>query len=193
MFLTLNNGVGIQISSEISNLHGRLVNLPSRLRTSLKLVHVILERAKAVNVHVPMLHAYIFVNVVEIVSELYITVVLNFCFCRWNERHAFFQFYIHQLVLLVYCSVTNDKNVSISSTNWQDNLMQLLVIKMPYFRIIALHSLGFLIKMRGRMTSYDERFWRYYNFPKNVKMSSIIHENDIITSGNLKKCLINYI
>ena len=82
MFLTLNNGVGIQISSEISNLHGRLVNLPSRLRTSLKLVHVILERAKAVNVHVPMLHAYIFVNVVEIVSELYITVVLNFCFCR---------------------------------------------------------------------------------------------------------------
>ena len=82
MFLTLNNGVGIQISSEISNLHGRLVNLPSRLRTSLKLVHVIPERAKAVNVHVPMLHAYIFVNVVEIVSELYVTVVLNFCFCR---------------------------------------------------------------------------------------------------------------
>ena len=82
MFLTLNNGVGIQISSEISNLHGRLVNLPSRLRTSLILVHVIPERAKAVNVHVPMLHAYIFVNVVEIVSELYVTVVLNFCFCR---------------------------------------------------------------------------------------------------------------
>ena len=82
MFLTLNNGVGIQISSEISNLHGRLVNLPSRLRTSLKLAHVRLKRAKAVNVHVPMLHAYTFVNVVEVVSELYITVVLNFCVCR---------------------------------------------------------------------------------------------------------------
>ena len=82
MFLTLNNGVGIQISREIFNLHGRLVNLPSRLRTSLKLAHVRLKSAKAVNVHVPMLHAYTFVNVVEVVSELYITSVLNFCVCR---------------------------------------------------------------------------------------------------------------
>ena len=150
MFLTLNNGVGIQISREISNLHGRLVNLLSRLRTSLKLVHVRLESANAVNVHVPMLHAYTFVNAVEVVSELYITVVLNFCVCRWNERHAFFQFYMHQLVLLVYCSAINNKNVSISSPNWQDNFVQLLVIKMLYFNIIALHNLGFLIKMRGR-------------------------------------------
>ena len=156
MFLILNNGVGIQISSEISYLHGRLVNLLSRWRTSLKLAHVRLESAKAVNVHVPILHAYTFVNVVEFVSELYITAVLNFCFCRWNERHAFFQFYIQQLVLLVYCSAINNKNVSISSPNWQDNFMQLLVIKMLYFNIIALHILGFLINMRCRTTSCNK-------------------------------------
>ena len=40
------------------------------------------ESPKAVNVHVPMLHAYTCVNVVEVASELYITVVLNSCFCR---------------------------------------------------------------------------------------------------------------
>ena len=31
------------------------------------------------------------------VSELYITVALNFCFCRQTERHAFFYIYIQQL------------------------------------------------------------------------------------------------
>ena len=48
----------------------------------IKLVHGRLESAKAVNVHVPMLHAYPCADAVEVVSELYITVVLNFCFCR---------------------------------------------------------------------------------------------------------------
>ena len=80
--LILSNGAGKQILREISNLYERIVSLPSRLRISLKLVHVRLESAKAVNVHVPMMYAYPYADVVEVVSELYITVVLNFCFCR---------------------------------------------------------------------------------------------------------------
>ena len=75
--LILSNGVGKQILKEISNLYERIVSLPSRLRISLKLVHVRLESAKAVNLYVPMLHAYPCVNVVEVVSELFITVVLK--------------------------------------------------------------------------------------------------------------------
>ena len=75
--LILSNGVGKQILREISNLYERIVSLPSRLRISLKLVHVRLESAKAVNLYVPMLHAYPCVNVVEVVSELFITVVLK--------------------------------------------------------------------------------------------------------------------
>ena len=75
--LILSNGVGKQILREISNLYERIVSLPSRLRISLKLVHVRLESAKAVNLYVPMLHAYSCVNVVEVVSELFITVVLK--------------------------------------------------------------------------------------------------------------------
>ena len=38
--------------------------------------------SKTGNVHEPMLHVYPFVDAVEVVSELYITVLLNFCFCR---------------------------------------------------------------------------------------------------------------
>ena len=45
------------------------------------------------------------------------------------------------------------------------------------------------------MTSYKKWFKKYENFSQNVNISSIIHENDVITSSNLKKseCLINYI
>ena len=82
---------------KISNLYGRI---QSRLRISLKFVPVRLESAKPVNVHVPMLQVYPCVDVVEVVSELYITVA-----------------FIQQLVLLIYCSVINNKNVSIFSSN----------------------------------------------------------------------------
>ena len=50
----------------------------------------------------------------------------------------------------------------------------------------------FLIKMWGRTTSYDKRFRRYENSTKNVKMASIIHENNIITSGNLKEMWMSH-
>ena len=72
-FLTLSNGVGKQTLREISNPYGRLVSLQSWLRISLKLVHVKLESAKDVNMHIPMLHAFLCMDVVEIVYELYIT------------------------------------------------------------------------------------------------------------------------
>ena len=42
-----------------------------------------------------------------------------------------------------------------------------------------------MIKMRGHMTSHYEWFRRYESLPRNVKISSIIHENDVITSGIL--------
>ena len=45
------------------------------------IAHVRLESAKAANVHKPMLDVYLFADAVEVVSKLYITVVLNFCFC----------------------------------------------------------------------------------------------------------------
>ena len=76
------NGVGKQTPREISNPHVRLVSLQSWLRISIKLVHVMLESAKNVNVYVPILHAFLCVDVVEIVSELYIAVILNFYFLR---------------------------------------------------------------------------------------------------------------
>ena len=74
--------LGKQILRKISNLYRQLVSLPSQLIISLKLAHARLESAEAVNVQVPMLHAYSCANVVEVVSKLYIIVVLNFCFCR---------------------------------------------------------------------------------------------------------------
>ena len=98
-------------------------------------VHVRLESAKAVNVHKPMLDAYLFADAVEVVSELYITVVLNFCFCWQTERHAFSHIYIQQLVLLIYRLVINNKNESIWSSNWPHNFKQLPVLKMLYFNI----------------------------------------------------------
>ena len=98
---------------------------------------------------------------------------------------------IYNSVLLIYCSVINEKNVSISSFNWPHNFKQLpcsinglkkytnypniaivgnnsnfkplLVLKMMYFNIIFPHKLCFLIKMRGRTTSYEKRFRRYQN------------------------------
>ena len=44
----------------------------------MKLVNVRLESAKAINAYVPMLHACPCVDAVEVVSEVYFTVVLNF-------------------------------------------------------------------------------------------------------------------
>ena len=49
--------------------------------------------------------------------------------------------------------------------------------------------------MKERTTLSENWLKRYGNSPKNVTISSIILENDVITSGNLKKrgCLIYYI
>ena len=70
--------------------YGQLNCIQLWLRISLRLVHVRLESAKAANVHEPMLHAHPFADAEEVVPELYITVVLNFCFCRQTDRLAFF-------------------------------------------------------------------------------------------------------
>ena len=63
---------------------------------------------------------------------------------------------------------------------------------MMYCNINTPFKLSFRIKIRGRTTSYVKRFRRYENFPKNVKISSIIHENDVITSNNLKSMLMSH-
>ena len=111
---------------------------------------------------------------------------------------------IYNSVLLIYCSVINEKNVSISSFNWPHNFKQLpcsinglkkytnypniaivgnnsnfkplLVLKMMYFNIIFPHKLCFLIKMRGRTTSYEKRFRRYQNSPPPPKKKNQNHQ-----------------
>ena len=41
------------------------------------------------------------------------------------------------------------------------NIKQFQVLKMLCVNTITSHNLGFLIKMRGRTTSYDKRLRRY--------------------------------
>ena len=55
----------------------------------------------------------------------------------------------------------------------KSNFKPLPVLKMMYFNAIKLPKLRFLIKMRGRTTSYNKQFRRNENFLKSVKTSSI--------------------
>ena len=57
----------------------------------MKHVYVRLEREKSVNVHVPLLHAYPCVDAVEVVTDIYITVILNSVSA--DKRHGFFHIY----------------------------------------------------------------------------------------------------
>ena len=62
---------------------------------------------------------------------------------------------------------------------------------MMYFNIIQCislpHKLRFLIKMTGYTTSYNNWFRRYENF-KHCQNLVSYSWNDVITSGDLKKC-----
>ena len=48
--------------------------------------------------------------------------------------------------------------------------------------------------MSGQIALCDQRFAFYGDFKKKPGISLIMHENDVITSGIMKKsgCLINY-
>ena len=72
------------------------------------------------------LHAYLCADAVEVVSELYIKIVINFFVLAYKPKDMlFFHIYIQQLVLLIYYSVINHKNVSIPSSDWPHNFRQL--------------------------------------------------------------------
>ena len=80
---------------------------------------------------------------------------------------------------------TNYLNTAFWTKN--SNFKALPVFQMMNFNIITPISCNFLIKMRCQMTSYKKQFKKYQNFPQNIKISSIIHENDVITPIIWKK------
>ena len=79
----------------------------------------------------------------------------------------------------------NYPKIAISTKN--KNFKPLPVLKMIYFDIVTPHKLCFVIKIRVCATSYDNQFRKNEYFPQRVKISLIIHENDVITFSNLKK------